>query len=912
MSGDPDDRLVELALDVTDGAAVDWAEVRTRWPDAPEAVEALELLSRLAAVHAPAPGDDVPSFGEARADAVAPGPGERAVRWGPLELRQWLGAGSFGDVYVAWDPRLEREVALKLHRGRADDGANRWLEEARRLARVRHPNVVAIHGADRHDGRAGMWMELVRGRTLEARLQREGPLGAREAALIGIDLCGALAAVHAAGLAHGDVKTGNVVREGVPGETRDAGRLVLMDFGSARDSGDDAGGAPGTPRFTAPEVLAGGRATEQADVWSLGVVLHRLVTGAWPWPARDLAELRERIAAGPPVPMRSVRPDLPDAFIAAVERALERDPARRWTHAAELERALLPVLAGERHSAARVRTEAHARRARARLVVGASIMLALIVGAAVTARQGRVAWWEWRARHPVFVATTRHELRGTGVSEQLGHRVLDLGDFDGDGHRDLLVGAPGATPGGAATLATLAADGSVVSRRPIPGDASDSFGSGLAGPADFNADGYPDVAIASSFDDGAGRDAGRVDILFGGPGSDTRLDVEVPGRREGQFFGFGLSAGDVNGDLVADLIVGAPLDRGAGVATGRAYVYFGGPGMDGVPDMELANAAENGQFGTSVLALPDFNGDGHGDFMIGANYEHAFRGRAYLYWGGPQVDDRPDLVIDGEKDGEQFGVARSPCGDLNGDGIADLAVSRERADGLRPRSGAISIFFGGPAPGSRPDLVIGGERPGDGFGIGLDATHDVDGDGAVDLVVGAPWFDGPGGVASGRVYVYRGGRHLDDVPDLVIDGPSTNAWFGWSLAVLPDLDADGFAALAIGAVYDSRSVANAGSVRIVDLARWAVLASPKPWVAGATATLGWTGAVPARVALSTDRGVTWREVAARAGGRPANQLSVPVPAAARDSVDVRWESLRRDAPAMLPRRFAVLSPGSKR
>src|SRR5262249_11140650 len=161
--------------------------------------------------------------------------GQEPFRWGPLEVRHRIGSGSFGEVFVARDPRLQREVALKLRRAGALERSKRWLDEARRLARVRHPNVVTVYGADQHDGRGGLWMELVHGRTLEERLRHEGPLGAREGALIGAELCAALAAVHGQGLVHGDVKTHNVMREGAPGASRDAGRIVLMDFGSAHE-----------------------------------------------------------------------------------------------------------------------------------------------------------------------------------------------------------------------------------------------------------------------------------------------------------------------------------------------------------------------------------------------------------------------------------------------------------------------------------------------------------------------------------------------------------------------------------------------------------------------------------------------------------------------------------------------------
>ena len=119
--------------------------------------------------------------------------------WGRFEIRELLGAGGFGVVFRAWDPHLETEVALKVlgreaHTGRA------IIDEARLLARVRHPNVVSIYGADYVDGQVGLWMELLRGVTLKQAVQDRGNYGAREAAVIGLDLTRALAAVHHAGV----------------------------------------------------------------------------------------------------------------------------------------------------------------------------------------------------------------------------------------------------------------------------------------------------------------------------------------------------------------------------------------------------------------------------------------------------------------------------------------------------------------------------------------------------------------------------------------------------------------------------------------------------------------------------------------------------------------------------------------
>src|SRR5262249_1932708 len=135
------------------------------------------------------------------------------VRWGPLEILAEIGRGGYGAVFQAWDPRLEREVALKLLR--ADDAARGMasaiIAEGRLLARMRHANVVAVYGGEVFDGHAGIWMELIDGKTLEAIVREQGPFSASEAAIIGRDLCAALAAVHRRDLLHRDVKAENVM-----------------------------------------------------------------------------------------------------------------------------------------------------------------------------------------------------------------------------------------------------------------------------------------------------------------------------------------------------------------------------------------------------------------------------------------------------------------------------------------------------------------------------------------------------------------------------------------------------------------------------------------------------------------------------------------------------------------------------
>src|SRR5499427_4488512 len=197
-------------------------------------------------------------------------------RWGLLECRRKIAGGRFGTVHLAWDPALEREVALKVLQ--AAGRSHIVIQEGRLLARVRHPNVVTVYGIDEYEGTVGLWMEWVEGLTLTQVLTARGLLGGHEAALIGVDVCRALAAVHKAGLLHRDIKAQNVMREA-------GGRVVLMDFGAGEVRNEAASAEPraiGTPLYLAPELFEGKPATIASDIYSLGVLLYHLMTGRYP------------------------------------------------------------------------------------------------------------------------------------------------------------------------------------------------------------------------------------------------------------------------------------------------------------------------------------------------------------------------------------------------------------------------------------------------------------------------------------------------------------------------------------------------------------------------------------------------------------------------------------------------------
>jgi eukaryotic-like serine/threonine-protein kinase len=259
--------------------------------------------------------------------------GRTPFTWGHLQALEQIGRGGFGRVYRAWDPTLAREVALKLVTVPDELRVNALevLREGRLLARIRHPNVVTVYGAQQIDIEIGLWMELVRGRSLAALVQKDGPLSADEATVIGITVCRAVAAVHAAGLLHRDIKAHNVMREA-------GGRIVLMDFGAGRDlrHGAATAGAQGTPLYMAPEVVAGGAASPASDLYSVGVLLYFLVTASYPVVGRTLPEIAVAHGLGQRRFLADLRPDLPERFIRVVERAVSIDPAARFTSAGSM------------------------------------------------------------------------------------------------------------------------------------------------------------------------------------------------------------------------------------------------------------------------------------------------------------------------------------------------------------------------------------------------------------------------------------------------------------------------------------------------------------------------------------------------------------------------------------------------
>ena len=306
--------LDELAGAILDGTAVDWRTVHSIANETErQLVEELHGLATLVDFHR-----------QQRAESARP-----PQTWGHIRVLEPLGTGAFGHVYRAWDTRLDREVALKLLPARSDGEDARTssiIEEGRLLARVRHVNVVTIYGAERIGDTVGLWMELIDGETVERRLTQGRPFEPSEVIEIGTQTCHAVSAVHVAGLLHRDVKAQNVM-------LATDGRAVLMDFGAGWEMSEASaspGALAGTPLYLAPELLRGGDATIQSEVYSIGVLLYRMLTGTYPVRADDLAGLRlahERRERGD---VLAIRRDVPRRLADIVERAIDPDPKCRY------------------------------------------------------------------------------------------------------------------------------------------------------------------------------------------------------------------------------------------------------------------------------------------------------------------------------------------------------------------------------------------------------------------------------------------------------------------------------------------------------------------------------------------------------------------------------------------------------
>ncbi len=461
-------------------------------------------------------------------------------------------------------------------------------------------------------------------------------------------------------------------------------------------------------------------------------------------------------------------------------------------------------------------------------------------------------------------------LNGAAANDRAGTAVSGAGDVNGDGFADLLVGARyadpngsnsgaayvvfgGATVGSGGTVALGTLDGSDGFR--LNGAAAfDYAGWSVSGAGDVNGDGFADLIVgAIQPAPNLGR-SGAAFVLFGGEtvGSSGAVGLGTLDGSDGfrlngaaafDYAGFAVSgAGDVNGDGVDDLLIGAPKADPNGGLSGAAYLLFGrgntvtvGLGaLDGSEGFQVAGAAAVDYAGLSVSEAGDVNGDGFTDLILGAPYADPNgnnSGAAYVLFGEAggfpgsvnlgALDGSTGFRLNGAAGGDLAGWSVSEAGDVNGDGFADLLVGARGADPNGAESGAAYVVFGGAGVGSSGSVALGTLNGSTGFrlngaaafdyaGFAVSGAGDVNGDGFADLLVGAFKAD-PTADNSGAAYVVFGGATVGSSGSVVLgtlngstgfrlNGAAAFDYAGRSVSEAGDVNGDGFDDLLVGAL----------------------------------------------------------------------------------------------------------------
>ncbi|MCU0224991.1 MAG: FG-GAP-like repeat-containing protein [Acidobacteria bacterium] len=391
----------------------------------------------------------------------------------------------------------------------------------------------------------------------------------------------------------------------------------------------------------------------------------------------------------------------------------------------------------------------------------------------------------------------------------LGCTVGTAGDVDGNGYADFAIGEPTRETVRVYYGSASGPQGGFWMETGVEGS---WFGSAVLAAGDLNGDGFGDLAVGSPDEDGS---AGRVRVYRGsmsGPSHDAPW-VFGAGGQAGQQFGTAVgTAGDVNGDGYADLLITAPFYDTAGEAdAGRAHVYYGSAsGPASTPAWTVEGVGSSRYYGRAATTAGDVNGDGFSDVIVGAPGSESVPGAVYAYHGGPAgLGPNSGWTKEGGLAGAYFGYSVAPAGDVNGDGYGDVIIGAVYYDDGQTREGK-AFVFNGSATGLPflPNWTATSDQAEARMGYSVSSAGDVNGDGYDDVLVGCRGYSNPESDEGAAFVWYGSDRGLGPFgtpanADWSAEANQVDAYFGISVSTAGDINGDGYGDIIVGAsLYD--------------------------------------------------------------------------------------------------------------